>query len=369
MVFERQETETGRRGEADRAGARPERKKRFKIKIITRGAVIRLSVLAAALAVFILWADIMMIKMPGESYSGPLPELSDAEVRLRDELLSDVEKLAGEIGERNVGHYENLKAAADFIEGSLKEAGYEVRRQWYEVEGKRCSNIEVEIKGEEKGEEILVIGAHYDTVYGSPGANDNGTGVAALLALARGFAGRGAAGTVRFVFFVNEEPPFYFSRRMGSFIYAESCKQRADNIIGMISLETIGYYSDEPRSQKYPFPFGLVYPATGNFIGFVGNVSSRGFLHKVIGSFRQKCKFPSEGGAIPAIVPGISWSDHWSFWRCGYEGIMVTDTALFRYPYYHSALDTAEKIDYERLARVVSGLEKVIGEMAGLEEE
>jgi Zn-dependent M28 family amino/carboxypeptidase len=249
----------------------------------------------------------------------------------------------------------------------LREAGYEVQRQQFEAEGKECSNIEAVIKGKDKAEEILVIGAHYDTVYGSPGANDNGSGVAALLAMARRFSGKGSGRTIRFVFFVNEEPPFYFSEQMGSLVYAKRCRERGDKIIGMMSLETMGYYSDEAKSQKYPFPFGLVYPATGNFITFVSNVSSRGFLHRVIGTFREKCRFPSEGGAIPEIISGINWSDHWSFWRCGYDAIMVTDTALFRYPYYHGAEDTAEKIDYERLSRVVWGLEGVIAEMAGIE--
>ncbi len=344
------------------------RKGRFTIKIITRGAVIRVAVLAAALLIFLLWAYFSMIKMPGKSYTGRLPALTDAQRLLRDELVRDVEKLAGEIGERNIWHYEKLAAAADFIETSLAEGGYKVGRQNFQVQDKMCRNIEVESLGAKYPGRIVVIGAHYDTVFGSPGANDNGSAVAATLALARWFAGRKTARTLRFVFFVNEEPPFFQTEEMGSLVYAKSCRTRGDEIIAMLSLETIGYYSDRAKSQRYPFPFNLIYPSTGNFIGFVSNVSSRKVLHKAIASFRANCKFPSQGGAIPEIIPGINWSDHWSFWRQGYPAIMVTDTAIFRYPYYHQGEDTPEKIDYERLAMVVSGLQVVIADLAGLTE-
>jgi len=344
--------------------AEPKRKAGFTIKIITRGAVIRLAVLAVCLSIFCLWGYFTMVKMPGKSYAGPLPALTDAQVLLRDELVRDVEQLAGQIGEKNIWHYENLCAAADFIEKSLAEAEYTVQRQNYHVEEKICCNIETQMLGSKQPEQIVIVGAHYDSVLSSPGANDNISAVAATLAIARRFAGRKTARTLRFVLFVNEEPPFFQTDRMGSMVYAKNCREKAENIVAMLSLETIGYYCDQPRSQKYPFPFSLVYPSTGNFIGFVGNLSSRKLLHTVIASFRKNCKFPSQGGAIPEIIPGINWSDHWSFWRQGYPAIMITDTAPFRYPYYHTFEDTPDKIDYERLARVVSGLATVIAEIA-----
>ena len=307
-----------------------------------------------------------MFKMPGKSYSGPLPPLSDAEAVLREELVVDVAKLAGEIGEKNIWHYENLTAAADYIRNSLTEAGYVVQLQDYQVEGKICYNLGAEITGTKEPERIVVVGAHYDSVYGSPGANDNISAVTATLALARRFTDKRPACTLRFVFFVNEEPPFYQTNQMGSMVYAKSCRAKGENITAMLCLETIGYYSEQPHSQKYPFPFNFIYPAKGNFIGFVSNLSSRKILHRVVGSFRKKCSFPSQGGAIPQIVPGISWSDHSSFWQQGYPAIMVTDTAPFRYPYYHTPEDTPDKIDYERLARVVWGLGAVVAELAGL---
>ena len=238
-------------------------------------------------------------------------------------------------------------------------AGLQPRRDTYELNGQACHNIEAEIRGNRP--EIVVIGAHYDSVFGSPGANDNGSGVAALLALARRFAGKQTEQTLRFVAFVNEEPFYFQSKQMGSFVYASRCKARGDQISAMISLETIGYFSDAPGSQIYPAPgLGLFYPSTGNFIGFVGNVRSRALVRRAIGLFRQQAKLPSEGAALPSFIPGVGWSDQWAFWQHGYPGIMITDTAPFRYPHYHEATDTPDKLDYDRFTLVVSGVEKMI---------
>ncbi len=307
--------------------------------------------------------------MPGKSISKVAPPSAD-EVTLREELRADVQKLAGDIGERNMWHYTQLNAAADFIEDSFSRAGLHPRRDSYEIRGQACHNIEAEIPGQPQGAavssppQIILIGAHYDSVFGSPGANDNGSGVAAMLALARRFAGKTTQHPLRFVAFVNEEPPHFLGGDMGSFVYASRCKARGDKISAMISLETIGYFSDAPHSQTYPSPgLGLLYPKVGNFIGFVSNVHSRTLLRRVVALFRKHAKIPSEGAALPSFIPGVSWSDQWSFWRCGYPGIMVTDTAPFRYPHYHSASDTPDKLDYDRFTLVVSGMEKVIEDL------
>ena len=245
-----------------------------------------------------------------------------------------MQKLGGEIGERNLSRYPQLRAAAQYIESEL--SGWKVRRDGYEVQGKSCYNLEAELPGASPG--IILVGAHYDSVYGSPGANDNGSGVAALLALAHRLAGRPNEKTLRFVAFVNEEPGYFQTPQMGSFVYASRSREHGDQIEAMISLETIGYFSNQSGSQKYPVPgLALIYPRTGNFIGFVSNVASRSLLRNVIGDFRREAQIPSEGGALPAMVPGVGWSDQWSFWQHGYPGIMVTDTAPFRYPYYHSS--------------------------------
>ena len=310
------------------------------------------------------------MRMPGKNVSKAGP-LSPDEIALREELRANVQKLAGEIGERNMWHYAKLNAAADFIEDSFSRAGLRTRRDSYETGGQPCHNIEAEIPG--NGAEIIVIGAHYDSVFGSPGANDNGSGAAAVLALAHRFGASETEGsaprstpnrTLRFVAFVNEEPPYFLSGEMGSQVYARRCKERGDKISAMISLETIGYFSDAPHSQTYPSPgLGLFYPKVGNFIGFVSNVQSRALLRHVIGLFRKHAKIPSEAASLPAFIPGVSWSDQWSFWQHGYPAIMVTDTAPFRYPYYHSSNDTPDKLDYDRFTLVVSGMEKVIQEL------
>jgi hypothetical protein len=324
---------------------------------ISFGAL-RITIAVVAVLALLWWLG---VKMPGKNIS-KAAALSPDEIALREELHADVQKLAGEIGERNMWHYTQLNAAADFIENSFSRAGLHPQRDSYELRGQVCHNIEVEIPGTRP--EVLLIGAHYDSVFGSPGANDNGSGVAATLALARRFATKKAQHTMRFVAFVNEEPPYFLSGEMGSLVYAGRCKARGDKISAMISLETIGYFSDAPNSQTYPSPgLGIFYPKVGNFIGFVSNVQSRTLLRRVIALFREHAKIPSEGAALPAFIPGVSWSDQWSFWKHGYPGIMVTDTAPFRYPYYHSANDTPDKLDYDRFTLVVSGMEKVIEDL------
>jgi Zn-dependent M28 family amino/carboxypeptidase len=275
--------------------------------------------------------------------------------RLRDH----VEVLAGTIGERNVWKYPALRRAADYIEQQFGASGYVATRQTYDVSRLPVSNIEAVLEGTSASEDIVVLGAHYDTVNGCPGANDNGTGIAAVLELARRFAGRPQARTIRFVTFVNEEPPFFHTPQMGSFVYAKRAQQRADRVVAMLSLETMGYYSDERGSQKYPEPIAALYPDVGNFIGFVANPASAPLVQAARAAFEGCSNLPVEDLTAPADVPGVGWSDHWSFWEAGYAAMMVTDTAPFRYPWYHTADDTPDKIDFARFAAVVEGLEAV----------
>lgn len=322
-----------------------------------------LFVVVVGLLLFGLWYA--FVRMPGTSYRGPLPPLSGAQAALAQELRRDVDWLAGEIGERNVYTPERYAAAAGYIEAMFEQAGYTVQRQTFEVLEVPCRNLEVEIRGATRPDEILVVGAHYDSVYGCPAANDNGSAVAALLALARRFADAAPDRTLRFVAFANEEPPHFQTEDMGSLVYARRCRERGEHIVGMIALETMGYFSDEPGSQKYPPVFGWFYPSRGDFIAFVGDRGSAGFVRRVVGSFRRHAAFPSVGAALPGAIRQAGWSDHWAFWQVGYPGLMVTDTAPFRYPYYHTPEDTPDKLDYERLARVVDGLEAVIGELVG----
>lgn len=305
--------------------------------------------------------DVMFqIRMPGQSYQGLLEPLNDEEQRIKDNLFHHIHYLAHTIGERNITIPGSLDKSAEYIAESFASLGYDVSFQEFESSGQVVRNIEVEMKGRSLEDEILVIGAHYDSVAGAIGANDNGSGVAAVLELARLLKDSQPERTIRFVAFVNEEPPYFQTNEMGSLVYAKRSHEREENIVGMMSIETIGYYSDKPDSQKYPFPLHLFYPSEGNFIGFISNYPSRKFLTKTIGSFRDVAKIPSEGAAITQLVPGVGWSDHWSFWQYDYPAIMITDTAPYRYPHYHTYDDTVDKVNTENAARVVSGMVEVI---------
>jgi Zn-dependent M28 family amino/carboxypeptidase len=305
--------------------------------------------------------------MPGESYDGALPALNSEQTQLRDNLRGHVETLAGTIGERNLHRYAALEAAARYISTLFESIGYPPNLQSFSVQGRTVSNIEVVKSGAAKPEEIIVVGAHYDSILGSPGANDNATGVAGVLELARILRPQQLSRSVHLVAFVNEEPPYSYTNAMGSRRYAERAASKGERITAMLSLETIGYYSDEDDSQHYPFPFRHFYPDKGNFIGFVGNLQSRKLVCRAITSFRSHAKFPSEGLAAPGWVTGVGWSDHWSFWKSGYPGIMVTDTALFRYPQYHSSADRPGIVVYDSFARVVHGLADVVRDLANAE--
>ncbi len=325
--------------------------------------LLRLAIVTIVLLVLTTWLWFKLIRMPGSSYNGQLSPLTSEEKIIEGWLKHDIKKLGGDIGARNFQNYQNLQAAATFLKSSFQASGYSVKTQQYSVGNQTFENIEVEITGVEHPDEIVILGGHYDTAYSSPGANDNASGAAAVLELARRFVNKKPSRTLRFVEFVNEEPPFFWTENMGSLVYAKRSRQQNEKIIAMLSLETLGYYSEAKNSQRYPAPLKLFYPSVGNFVAFIGNVNSATLVKKIIASFRRQTEFPSEGTALPAQIPGIGWSDQWAFWQQGYPAVMVTDTAVFRYPYYHTLEDTPDKIDYERLSRVVLGLEKVIAEI------
>ena len=286
------------------------------------------------------------------------------EPALEHRLRRHVHALAGTIGERNVWRPDALHAAADYIRSAFVSAGCEVVPQSYETHHVRCENLEVTFPGHARGGEIIVAGAHYDTVPGSPGADDNASGVAGVIEIARALRPLSLSRTVKLLAFVNEEAPFFYSRQMGSWVYASAARRRGDDIRLMLSLEMLGCYSDEPGSQAYPPFLRWFYPDRGNFIAFVSNLWSRRALAAAVRAFRSSSDFPAERLASPAFVPGVSWSDQVSFWHAGYAGVMVTDTAFYRYAHYHAASDTPEKIDYARMASVVDGLAKAIGVLA-----
>jgi hypothetical protein len=328
----------------------------------TLAAKLRMAVVTAVLVGAPTVAWWLMIRMPGDSFKGPLPALGSHESALESALQVDLEHLAVRIGERNTTTPGSLEATASWLEGELGAAGCRVARQTQYVDGVRCDNVEAERRG--TSDEIVLVGAHYDSARGTPGANDNGSGVAVLLALSRSLCGGSSRRTLRFVAFANEEPPYFRTSRMGSAIYAARSAARGERIVGMLSLETMGYFTDAPASQEYPFPMGLFYPDRGEFIAFIGDVGSRSLVRSALHTFRATTPFPSEGAALPARTLGVGWSDHASFWDFGYPAIMVTDTALFRYRQYHSPNDTLDRIDVDRLARVTEGLQRVIEALA-----
>lgn len=328
---------------------------RILITLILAVSLVSLIVILSAMA--------LMLNMPGRSFSGSPPALSKNELVLRDNLRRHLTVLAADIGERNNLKYENLCRAAAYIEDQFKESGYEPRLDSFEVQGKKYTNVEATIKGASR--RIIVIGAHYDTVAGCPGADDNGTGIVSVLELARLLKGVKTQCTLRFVAFPNEEYPFFWSKAMGSYVYAGQCRARGDDISGMIAVETVGYYSKKEHSQKYPINTLGFLPDRGDFLFFVGNYRSRGFLTECLGSFRKYATVPSEGISAFDCFEDISRSDNNSFWIHGYPGLMITDTADFRNPNYHLPSDRVETIDFDNLTRFVSALAKSLEAMCG----
>jgi Zn-dependent M28 family amino/carboxypeptidase len=280
-------------------------------------------------------------------------------------LEGHVCKLAGEIGERHVFRPRSLAAARDYIHRCWQGDGHAVETQEYEAMDIPCANLSITLPGTRLPRQVVLIGAHYDTVRGSPGADDNASGIAGLLELSRRLSACRCSRTIRLVAFVNEEWPFFYGGKMGSSVYARAARQRNEDIRSMFSLEMLGCYRDEPGSQRYPPFLGRGRPSQGDFIAFVANLRSRPLLDRALAAFKASTDFPSEGTATFGWLPGVSWSDHLSFWRVGYPALMITDTAFYRYRYYHSFEDTPEKLDYVRMAAVVEGLAGMLIRLAG----
>ena len=315
--------------------------------------------LAAALGGVYLYC----VRMPGESWQGQPPPLSAAETRIKTGLERHVAMLAGQIGERHAGRPQRLRQAADYISAELGALGYPVTEQKFS--GDRYRNLVAEIEGSARPDEIIVVGAHYDTVLLTPGADDNASGVAGLLELARLLRERAPGRTLRFIAFTNEEAPFFGGPEMGSMVSARAARRGGDDIVVMFSLEMIGYFSREPGSQHYPRIIERFYPATGDFIAFVGNLRSGAVLRRAVKHFRREAAIGSAGLiAAAALVPDIQRSDNFAYWRNGYRAIMVTDTSNFRNERYHTAADVAASLDYDSMARVVSGLAAMLEQLA-----
>jgi Zn-dependent M28 family amino/carboxypeptidase len=274
-----------------------------------------------------------------------------------------VAKLSREIGVRTYQDIDRLDKTVQYISGEFTAFGYQVKHQSFKFAGNTYQNVIAELKGGTSPEKLLIIGAHYDTVRTTPGADDNASGVAGLLRLAKLLANRPLDKTVRFVAFALEEPPTYRTKNMGSYHYAASLKTNDEQVEGMVCLEMIGFFSDRPGSQHYPIPFmKLKFPKIGNYIAMVGNRRSKAFTMLFAGSFRKATDLPLVTLNAPAFVVGIDFSDHWSFGKFGYPAFMVTDSAFYRNPNYHSPADLPDTLDYNRMAKVVEGLAAAVEE-------
>ena len=283
-----------------------------------------------------------------------------------DYLRQVVTKLAGEIGVRSFQDLERLEETATYISDQFTSFGYQVTRQPFVFNGNTYHNIIAELRGGASPETLLIVGAHYDVVRTTPGADDNASGVAGVLGLARELANARMERTIRFVAFALEEWPVYRSSNMASYHYAKSLTEKNERVEGMICLEMIGFFCDREGCQHYPFPFmGLKFPKTGNYIAMVGNMRSKAFTGRIARSFKKATDLPLITLNAPAIMIGIDFSDHWSFGKFGYQALMVTDTAFYRNPHYHAPTDLPETLDYERMAKVVEGLIAAIREWGG----
>jgi len=281
-------------------------------------------------------------------------------------LKKHVAKLAGEIKFRDVlrNNTGRLKATVDYISAELKSYGYKVEYQEYPTSGVTVKNIIAVKRGAGAPGEIIIVGAHYDSC-DNPGADDNASGVAGMLELARRLAAKPSARTIRFLAFANEEPPFFTKNDMGSFVYATEAAKKKDDIKAAIVLEMIGYYSEQRNSQKYPPLIGPFHRNKGNYIALVSNFKSRELAGQLDDSFRGASALPVETAILPAFVPGVDFSDHRSFWKYGYPAVMFTDTAFYRNKNYHEQTDLPETLNYAYMAAFVDGLEKALLDLAG----
>lgn len=291
-------------------------------------------------------------------------------LEIESRLRNTVFHLTEEIGSRSFWERENLERSAQFILGSFRNLGYECSVQVFPVEGQEAKNIIAEKKGTENPRQVIIVGAHYDTVPNCPGADDNASGVAVLLELARLVRALPNKFTVRFVAFSLEEPPFFETNLMGSRAYVRSLIQGRESqkdseyMVGMICLESVGYYTNEEGSQRFPLPFlGLLYPDKGNFITVVSNFSSRKLANKVAGHLQEKTACKVETFIGPSAVTGVRWSDHASFWDAGLDAVMLTDTAPFRNPNYHQETDRIDTLDFSWMAQLTLGLAGLLHEV------
>lgn len=291
------------------------------------------------------------------------PVVTDSE-QIRERLEEHLSMLTRTIGERSVRIPENLNRTADYIRSFFESIQLPVHFETYKYNQLTVNNVVATLNPSPRPSIHYVLGAHYDSVTGTVGADDNASSIAVQLETARELiimATREKLDVmVTFVSFALEEPPAYGTRYMGSRIYAEKAKQEKMQIDGMICLEMVGYSCRKPGCQRYPFPlmfFG--YPRDGLFIGIVGNLNSRSLVSDLARAFKKTPALPVISLTVPFngwLVPNVRLSDHASFWDHGYRAVMLTDSAFYRNPHYHQVSDTMETLDFSFMAELVKSL-------------
>jgi hypothetical protein len=284
------------------------------------------------------------------------PEAMEREA-IRSNLAAHLRYLSVTLGERCIFRPENLKAAEAYVFQNFSRMGYQPRRQTFIYQRQEVSNV---IAGEESSAGYYILGAHFDTVAGTPGADDNASGVAVLLEVARLARSSPLPRPWTFIGFTTEEPPAYFTPYMGSRVYAKQARKQRRQILGMLCLEMVGYYSREPGSQSLPLTLRFLgYPTTGNFIGLVSDRTSKPLLQRLERAIKQGGRLPVATLAAPLgghLLPEVRLSDHANFWDEGYPALMITDTAFMRNPHYHASGDVMENLDLEAMTELTLGL-------------
>ncbi len=296
------------------------------------------------------------------SWSPVWGDVMDKE-EIRRQLTRHLHYLSGELGERCIFRPQNLKAAENYLIREFEALGYPVRRQPFICQRVEVANV---IAGNPDSRGYYLLGAHFDTVAGTPGADDNASSVAVLLEVARLSRLTPPASPWAFVGFTTEEPPVFFTPYMGSRVYAREARKKGENILGMLCLESVGYFVDEPDSQHIPLPLRLLgYSTTGNYLGLVGNWRSRPLLAKLEQAFQKASALPVATLAVPlggSLIPETRLSDHANFWDEGYQAVMLTDTAFLRNPHYHTPRDTIDTLNLDAMVEVTLGVAHFVRE-------
>jgi Zn-dependent M28 family amino/carboxypeptidase len=272
-----------------------------------------------------------------------------------ESLEAHVRKLTDEMTPRDFDHLENMENTADYVREQFSGTGARISELSYKVKGKTFRIVSGLFGPDTK--ERIVVGAHYDAVPGSPGADDNASGVAGLLEMAAAFGEKPPPMEVELAAYPNEEPPFFRSRLMGSYVHARHLKEEKVPVRLMIALESIGYFNDRPFTQLYPNPFfRLLYPSRGNFIAVVSRLRDGLAVRRIKKAMRTVPDLSVHSFNGPSFIAGVDYSDHRSYWKAGYRAVMVTDTAFYRNDHYHTPQDLSDTLDYTRLSKVVQGV-------------